>query len=226
MPRPAVEFWFEFASTYSYLSVMRIERVAEAAGVEVAWKPFLLGPVFLSLGWNDSPFNIYPPKGRYMWRDLERLAMKEGLPFHRPSRFPRNGLLAARVALVGVEAGWVAPFARAVMTANFAEDREIGEAAEADLRALEIDHGGDVATGRLGGRAHVVVDLEVVFRSAVGAVQTSDVHTCFDKAGDAFQGLGSGTDGIYDLGFTHECLPILVDIDFGSDDPVSNGIAY
>ena len=129
MPRPVVEFWFEFASTYSYLSVMRIERAAQAAGVDIAWKPFLLGPVFLALGWNDSPFNIYPPKGRYMWRDLERLAAKEGLPFQRPSRFPRHGLLAARVALVGVEDGWVAPFARAVMTANFAEDREIAEPA-------------------------------------------------------------------------------------------------
>ena len=129
MSRPVVEFWFEFASTYSYLSVMRIERAAQAAGVDVAWKPFLLGPVFLALGWNDSPFNIYPPKGRYMWRDLERLAAKEGLPFRRPSAFPRNGLLAARVALIGVEDGWVAPFARAVMTANFAEDREIAEPA-------------------------------------------------------------------------------------------------
>ena len=129
MSRPVAEFWFEFVSTYFYLSVMRIERAAQAAGVDVAWKPFLLGSVFLALGWNDSPFNIYLPKGRYMWRDLERLAAKEGLPFQRPSRFPRNGLLAARVALVGVEDGWVAPFARAVMTANFAEDREIAEPA-------------------------------------------------------------------------------------------------
>ena len=129
MSRPVVEFWFEFASTYSYLSVMRIERAAAATGVDIEWKPFLLGPVFLALGWNDSPFNIYPPKGRYMWRDLERLAEKEGLPFRHPSRVPRNGLLAARVALVGVEEGWVAPFARAVMSANFAEDREIGEEA-------------------------------------------------------------------------------------------------
>ena len=124
-----MQFWFEFASTYSYPAAMRIEAAAASRGVAIAWRPFLLGPVFLSLGWNDSPFNIYPPKGRYMWRDLERLAEKEGLPFRRPSRFPRNGLLAARVALVGVEEGWVAAFARAVMKANFAEDREIGEEA-------------------------------------------------------------------------------------------------
>ncbi|ENO84030.1 2-hydroxychromene-2-carboxylate isomerase [Thauera linaloolentis] len=129
MSRPVVEFWYEFASTYSWLSVMRIEPLAEAAGVQVEWKPFLLGPVFMALGWNDSPFNIYPPKGRYMWRDLERLAARYGQPFRKPSGFPRNSLLAARVALVGVEEGWVAPFSRAVMSANFAEDRDIGQPA-------------------------------------------------------------------------------------------------
>ncbi len=129
MSRPVVEFWYEFASSYSWLAVMRIEPLAEAAGVELAWRPFLLGPVFMALGWNDSPFNIYPPKGRYMWRDLERQAARHGLPFRRPSRFPRNSVLAARVALVGVGEGWVAPFSRAVMHANFAEDREIGEPA-------------------------------------------------------------------------------------------------
>ena len=129
MSRPSIEFWFEFASTYSYLTVMRIGDAARAAEVDIVWRPFLLGPVFLALGWNDSPFNIYPPKGRYMWRDLARLAHRYGLPLRLPSRFPRNGLLAARVALVGAQEGWVEPFAKAAMTANFAEDREIAEPA-------------------------------------------------------------------------------------------------
>jgi 2-hydroxychromene-2-carboxylate isomerase len=31
------------------------EPLAEAAGEPVKLRPFLLGPVFLSLGWNDSP---------------------------------------------------------------------------------------------------------------------------------------------------------------------------
>ena len=128
MSSPKMEFWYEFASSYSYLSVMRIEGLATDAGVDVQWRPFLLGPVFLAMGWNDSPFNIYPPKGRYMWRDLARLADKYDLPFRLPTRFPRSGVLAARVALLGVGAGWVAPFSRQVMLANFAEDREIGEA--------------------------------------------------------------------------------------------------
>lgn len=127
MSRPRIEFWYEFASSYSFLSAMRIEALAERAGLDIVWRPFLLGPVFLALGWNDSPFNIYPPKGRYMWRDLARLAQKYELPFRVPSRFPRSGLLAARVALLGEAENWIAPFSREVMRANFAEDREIGE---------------------------------------------------------------------------------------------------
>jgi 2-hydroxychromene-2-carboxylate isomerase len=127
MSKQTLDFWFEFASSYSYLSVMRIEPLAREAGVTVRWRPFLLGPVFLSLGWNDSPFNIYPPKGRYMWRDLARLSAKYGLPFQLPSHFPRNGLLAARVALTGADQPWIGDFTRAVMQANFAEDREIAE---------------------------------------------------------------------------------------------------
>ncbi|MDD5177210.1 MAG: 2-hydroxychromene-2-carboxylate isomerase [Sterolibacterium sp.] len=123
----SIEFWFDFASTYSYLSAMRIADMAREAGVSVAWRPFLLGPAFLALGWNDSPFNIYPPKGRYMWRDLERLCDKYGRAFKRPSQFPRNGLLAARIVCANEDAAWTPDFVRAVFSANFAADRDIGD---------------------------------------------------------------------------------------------------
>ncbi len=59
-----LEFWFEFGSTYSYPAALRIEQLAGSAGVEVVWRPFLLGPIFKSKGWSDSPFNLYPAKGR------------------------------------------------------------------------------------------------------------------------------------------------------------------
>lgn len=124
---PKVQFWYEFASTYSYPAAMRIEDAARAAGVAVEWRPFLLGPIFAAQGWNDSPFNVYPVKGRYMWRDLARVCERHDLPLQQPSAFPRNGLLAARVALIAADDGWGADFTRAVYTANFAEDREIGE---------------------------------------------------------------------------------------------------
>jgi 2-hydroxychromene-2-carboxylate isomerase len=122
----AIEFWYEFASTYSYPAAMRVQGLADAAGVSVHWRPFLLGPIFGSQGWNDSPFNIYPVKGKYMWRDLERICARENLPLKLPPfRFPQNGLKAARVA--SVTGARIGDFTRAVYTANFAEQRDITE---------------------------------------------------------------------------------------------------
>ena len=100
--KPQLVFWFDFASTYSYLSAMRIEDLARDAGVEIKWMPFLLGPIFQAQGWGNSPFNIYPAKGKYMWRDMERLCAVRGLPFKRPSIFPQNSIRAARVALAAL----------------------------------------------------------------------------------------------------------------------------
>ncbi len=122
-----LEFWFEFASTYSYPAALRIEAAVRAAGVPLAWRPFLLGPIFRAQGWNDSPFNLYEAKGRYMWRDLERVCAELDAPFRRPSTFPRNGLLAARVACHFADAPWCPDFVRAVYRANFAEDRDIAD---------------------------------------------------------------------------------------------------
>jgi 2-hydroxychromene-2-carboxylate isomerase len=125
--RPALDFWFEFASTYSYPAAMRIGALAAAKGVAVRWRPFLLGPIFKAQGWTTSPFNIYESKGRYMWRDLERVCAGLGLPFARPDPFPQNTLLPARVAVLALEQGWGEDFSRAVYRAEFGEGRNIGE---------------------------------------------------------------------------------------------------
>ena len=75
---PTLDFWFDFASTYSYPAAMRIAPLAAAAGVTVRYRPFLLGPIFKAQGWDTSPFNLYEAKGRHMWRDLERLCADLG----------------------------------------------------------------------------------------------------------------------------------------------------
>lgn len=120
-----LDFWFDFASNYSYLSVMRIEEVAARLGVELRWRPFLLGPIFQSLGWNNSPFVLQKAKGDYVWQDMVRECEKYGLPWAPPTIFPRASLLALRVGLVGAEQGWMGDYSRRVMSLNFVEDREI-----------------------------------------------------------------------------------------------------
>lgn len=121
----AIEFWFEFGSNYSYLSVMRVEEAAAQLGVQVHWKPFLLGPIFRSFGWDTSPFVLQKAKGEYVWKDMARECSKYGLPWVHPTTFPRTALLPLRVALVGAEQDWMGAYCRRMMSLNFAEDREI-----------------------------------------------------------------------------------------------------
>src|SRR5271169_1121944 len=135
-----LDFWFDFASTYSYPAAMRVRALADEAGVEINFRPFLLGPIFKAQGWTTSPFNLYPAKGGYMWRDLERICADLSLPFQRPDPFPQNSLLGARVALVGLREHWGDEFCLEVFRTQFGDGRRIDDAAaiEKILARLEI----------------------------------------------------------------------------------------
>jgi len=138
-----LDFWFEFASTYSYPAAMRIAPLAEASGVIVRWRPFLLGPIFKAQGWDNSPFNLYPVKGRYMWRDLARICDALAIPFTQPPMFPQNTLLAARVAMTALAQDWGEEFCRAVYACEFGEGRDVGE--PATIAAVLTQLGQDAA---------------------------------------------------------------------------------
>jgi len=123
-----IEFWFEFGSNYSYLSVMRIENAAREKAVPIIWKPFLLGPIFRAMGMANSPFVLQKEKGAYVWRDMERQCRKYGLQWRQPSTFPRLGVVPSRVALIGADQPWIGAFCRRVMELNFVLDQDINQA--------------------------------------------------------------------------------------------------
>lgn len=128
-----IECFIDMASSYSYLTVGRIVD-------RVSYRPFLLGPIFQAQGFKDSPFNVFPAKGQYMWRDIERRCDKYGLPYKKPTSFPRNSLRAARIA-TALDEEAVPAFVKAVLEANFAHDRDI-----ADESVLADILGRDAAT--------------------------------------------------------------------------------
>jgi 2-hydroxychromene-2-carboxylate isomerase len=140
LPKTEVEFWFEFGSNYSYLSVMRIETLASTARLRIVWRPFLLGPIFKSFGWETSPFVLQAAKGAYVWKDMQRQCDKYALAWTRPSVFPRPALLPARVALLGATQPWIGEFCRQVMFRNFGADFDIDSAQSVGdiLAALEL----------------------------------------------------------------------------------------
>ncbi|MGC1380614.1 MAG: 2-hydroxychromene-2-carboxylate isomerase [Candidatus Baltobacteraceae bacterium] len=120
-----IEFWFEFASPYSYIAAMRIGQLCRDSKLKLRWWPFMLGPIFELQGWSTSHFNLNPLRGKYMWRDMERLTEKLALPWRHPTQFPRNCSLAARVAAASAEASWIERFVTSTFIANFGDDRDL-----------------------------------------------------------------------------------------------------
>lgn len=137
---PVLEFWHEFASTYSYPAAMRVERAARARGVRIAWRPFLLGPIFKAQGFSSSPFVVNETKGANMWRDVARICARDGLRFVRPAVFPQNTLLAARVELC-LPQDKRGAFARAVYALEYGDGADIS--GRDAIAALLARHGKD-----------------------------------------------------------------------------------
>ncbi len=141
MPGRELEFWFDFASTYSYVSARRIDSLASPSGIRIRWMPFLLGPVFAAQGWETSPFNVYPAKGNYMWRDVERLCARHAIAFKRPEVFPQFALLATRVGVAGAGEPWLSSFSNWLFHAEYGRGLDITgtETVAAALEQLGLD---------------------------------------------------------------------------------------
>lgn len=126
-----IDFYFDFTSPYGYFAAMRIDELAAKYGRSVKWHPILLGVVFKTTG--AVPLPSIPLKGDYAKHDLERTARFFGIAYQFPTRFPIATQATARAML------WIADkygdakavqFAKAAYHALFADDVNIGDAAE------------------------------------------------------------------------------------------------
>lgn len=120
MASKTIELWLEYASTYSYLTVARIGKLAAQQGVTIDWQPFWLHPVREQQGL-PAPFPDGSARERYMWRDLERRARALGLPYRKPEVYPFNSVRVARVALIGAREGWCQPFTEAAFRLHWTQ---------------------------------------------------------------------------------------------------------
>jgi 2-hydroxychromene-2-carboxylate isomerase len=117
---PRIEFWLEYASTYSYLSVARIGPLVDAAGFDIDWQPFWLYPVRDQLGLPPT-FPDGSPRERYMWQDLERRAKLLNIPYRRPEVYPFNSVSIGRIAFIGAREGWCCGFTEAAFRLHWTE---------------------------------------------------------------------------------------------------------
>ena len=126
---PALEFFYDFGSPYSYLASTQVEALVARTGATHSWRPMLLGGVFKATG-NETPAsNMY--KARYLFGDLQSWARHYDLPkVVLPRSFPTDSLKADRLALVAEEQGklvqWThGAFARAFVLGDDLADAEV-----------------------------------------------------------------------------------------------------
>jgi 2-hydroxychromene-2-carboxylate isomerase len=121
----AIDFWFSVGSTYTYFSVMRLREVEDRTGIGFNWRPFNVRAIMLEQ--NNRPFVGKPVKTAYMWRDIERRAVRYGLPVRVPAPYPLQEFERAnRIAIVGEQEGWCADYARATYRRWFQDGLEAG----------------------------------------------------------------------------------------------------
>jgi len=93
--KPALDFFFDFSSPYSYIASEWIEAVAARHGRAVHWHAILLGVTFQAAELK-SPV-AHPIKREYSIRDFARSARFAGLPYVMPAKFPIPTQNAARI---------------------------------------------------------------------------------------------------------------------------------
>lgn len=94
-----LELWFDFSCPYAYLASQQASRLA-ARGVEIDWRPMLLGGVFRGIGAGDGPMaTLSPAKARHNAADMHRWAEIINAPFRIPGAHPMRTVRALRVLL-------------------------------------------------------------------------------------------------------------------------------
>jgi len=123
-----LDFYFDFASGYSYFAARRIERLAAAHGASVRWHPVMLPVLAQATGTPPSP--VVPVKWQYVQRDMQRTAQEEGFTFQPAAAFPQI-LVAPGRAMLWLRASHgeelALSFARTCFQAYYADGVDIAD---------------------------------------------------------------------------------------------------
>ena len=192
MPKP-IDFYFNFGSTYSYLSIMRLEDEAAKAGVAIRWRPFNVRMLFVEQ--TNIPFpKEKAAKVAYMWRDIERRARHYGLDWNGIPPYPvdRSGL-ANRLGVIAGKEGWASAFTQAAYRAWFIEHKDFGQPEVAEALLLGLGMNAQTLIARADSdawKADFVAETDVARSLGIFGVPTfvvgSELFWGHDRMEDAF----------------------------------------
>jgi len=135
-----IEFWFSIGSTYTYLSVERLPRIAKEHNIKFIWQPYSVRTIMIEM--ENVPFTPLPKKNKsdYMWRDIERRSKFYGFKAKVPAPYPLKEFdLSNQIAVLGMTEGWIEDYVRMTYKKWFQEGLEPG--VEPNLSNILIEIG-------------------------------------------------------------------------------------
>ena len=122
---PEIDFWYSIGSTYSFLTIKRLDNWCIEHDAKINWRPFNVRTVMSEQ--QNIPFAGKPVKSAYMWRDIERRAAKYHIHANLPAPYPISDLpLANQVALLGITEGWGKTYTQILYDIWFEDGVEAG----------------------------------------------------------------------------------------------------
>lgn len=164
----SIDFWYSIGSTYTYLTVLRLPKIAVSSGIEISWRPFNVREVMAEQ--KNIPFANKPVKLAYMWRDIERRSRMYNLAPNIPAPYPLSGLVVAnQIAILGKEEGWIEAYTRETYCRWFEKGEPAGEEPNISGSLTEIGQDVDRVMGLATSKEIVsMLDEETTEAKALG----------------------------------------------------------
>lgn len=146
MSKAELEVYFDCSSPWTYIGFHNVLEMAKRVGVEIDWKPILVGGVFNAINPSVYEGRAKPVKvkARYHLKDMQDWARLAGLTIKFPPRiFPVNSVKVMRACIALKPDGKLVDFARAAFEIYWGEDRDMSD---------------DAVVGEICARADVEVD--------------------------------------------------------------------
>ena len=125
-----IEFFFDCSSPWTYLAFHNIQPLAKEFGIEISWRPILVGGIFNTINPSVYASREKPVEAKvnYTKKDMADWARSAGLAIKmRPTVFPVNSVKTMRGCIFLTPEGKLLPFARAAFEIYWGEDKDISQ---------------------------------------------------------------------------------------------------
>ncbi len=133
-----LECFYDCTSPWTYLAFTGIQPIAERYGVDIEWRPILVGGVFNAVNQDlyaarEAAFGN-ERRMNYMMKDLKDWADLRGIEINWPSFHPVNAVKCMRGCLVAEERGKLVAYSKALFESYWGRCEDV--ASEAVLSGI------------------------------------------------------------------------------------------